>query len=111
MQSWRNSTICNSIVGDSGEPVGLAGVSAGGLIWLLSTEGLLSTPGHRRQFIKGARIWVDGLVGEGLGPLHNWALARNCITLRWLESLGFTIDPPAPMGPRLELFSYFERHS
>jgi hypothetical protein len=111
MQSWRSSLACHAIAGDDGEPVGLAGVSTGGRIWLLATDGLLSTPSHRRQFVRGAKMWVDALVGEGVGPLHNWALARNRVTLRWLESLGFTIEPPAPMGPRLELFCYFERRS
>jgi hypothetical protein len=111
MQSWRHSVVCHSIIGDDGSPVGLAGVTSSGSIWLLATDGLLATPGHRRQFVRGARIWVESLLDSGMGPLHNWTLARNRVALRWLRSLGFTVEPPAPMGPRLELFCYFERHS
>lgn len=109
MQSWRSSPDCRSIVGDDGSPVGIAGVSTGGVIWLLATDGLLATASHRRQFIRGAREWVDGLLRDGAGPLHNWVMASNHTTVQWLRSLGFDVEPPRPMGPRLELFSYVER--
>jgi hypothetical protein len=107
--SWKNSPCCRCIEGDIGEPVGLCGVLSDGLIWMLATDGLLATPSHRRQFARGAKQWVDGLVADGVGPLHNWALASNRTALRWLESLGFEIGTAAPMGPCGQLFCYFER--
>jgi hypothetical protein len=111
IESWKNSPDCRCIEGDDGEPVGVCGVARGGVIWLLATDGLLATPSHRRQFIKGAKQWVDGLIADGAGPLHNWALAKNTRTLRWLRSLGFCLAAPAPMGPCGELFCYFERRA
>lgn len=104
MQSWRFSPDCRCIEGDDGEPVGLCGVASGGVIWLLATDALLATPSHRRQFIRGAKQWVDGLMAEGAGPLHNWVLAKRTRTLRWLQSLGFVVATPRPMGPCSELF-------
>lgn len=107
--SWKNSPDCRCIESDDGTPVGLCGVGCGGQIWLLATDGLLATSAHRRQFIKGAKQWVDGLIADGAGPLWNWALASNVATLQWLRSLGFAIDPPKPRGPCAQLFCYFER--
>jgi hypothetical protein len=107
--SWKDSPDCRCIDADDGTPVGICGVGPGGAIWLLATDGLLATKGERRQFIRGGRQWVDGLIADGAGLLHNFALAKNRTTLRWLRSLGFTIYPPAPYGPCGELFCYFER--
>jgi len=109
--SWKDSPDCRCIDADDGTPVGICGVSPGGGIWMLATDGLLATASHRRQFIRGAKRWVDGLIAEGAGPLHNRALAKNRTTLRWLRSLGFVIHTPAPYGPCGELFCYFERRT
>ena len=108
-ESWRGSPDCRCIDGDDGETVGIAGVGPGGRIWMLATDGLLATPSHRRQFTRGAKLWVDGLIADGAVPLHNWALAKNVTTLRWLRSLGFTIGQPVPRGPCGELFCHFLR--
>jgi hypothetical protein len=108
-RSWKNSPDCRCIEGDDGSTVGIAGVASGGQIWMLATDGLLATASHRRQLVRLAKQWVDGLIASGAGPLHNWALAKNTVTLRWLESLGFRLDHPEPFGPCAELFCYFER--
>lgn len=80
------------------------------MIWLLATDELLATASHRRQFIRGGRQWVDGLLSSGRFPfLENWALSSNTTTLRWLEHLGFTVDTPQPMGRGCQLFSHFWR--
>jgi len=109
LSSWRNSPDCRCIEGDDGSAVGVCGVASGGVIWLLATDGLLATPSHRRQFARGAKQWVDGLIADGAGPLHNWTMARNRDVLRWLQSLGFEIQTPAPMGPCGQLFCHFVR--
>ena len=107
MQSWRNSQICRCIDGDDGKAVGICGVS-GSWIWLLATDELLATDSHRKQFLRGGRKWVDGLMNQ-YQYLENWALWSNQTTLRGLEHLGFTIDTPAPMGHSAQLFAHFWR--
>ncbi len=107
--SWKNSPDCRCIDGDDGTPVGICGVASGGVIWLLGTEDLLATASHRRQFIRGARKWIDGLLNEGAGPLHNWVFAANRDSIRWLKQLGFRVWPAEPHGPCAQLFCYFER--
>lgn len=106
--SWKSSSICRCIDGDDGRPVGICGVN-GSLIWLLGTDELLGTASHRRQFVRGGRAWVDGLLSGGVAYLENWALARNRVSLHWLEHLGFTIDTPAPLGHSAQLFCHFWR--
>lgn len=107
--SWKNSPICRCIEGDDGTPVGICGVASGGVIWLLGTEQLLATRSHRLQFLRGAKQWIDGLLDEGLGPLHNRVFAANRDSIRWLKSLGFQFYPAEPYGPCGQLFRYFER--
>lgn len=106
-QSWHNSQICRCIDGDDGTAVGICGVS-GSWIWLLATEELLATESHRRQFLRGGRKWVDGLM-DRYEYLENWALWSNKASLRWLEHLGFSVDTPAPMGRSAQLFAHFWR--
>lgn len=111
-QSWRASRICRCIDGDDGLPVGVCGVSGdgGSTIWLLATDELLATASHRRQFLRGGRQWVDGLLSTGgIQLLENWALASNVTTLRWLTHLGFTIDTAQPIGRSCQLFCHFWR--
>lgn len=108
ISSWKNSAICRCIDADDGSPVGICGLN-GTTIWLLGTDGLLATPSHRRQFIRGGRLWIDGLMADGHRCLENWALASNTATLRWLEHLGFTIDTPQPRGRSAQLFCHFWR--
>ena len=107
--SWKNSPICRCIEGDDGTPVGICGLASGGVIWLLGTEQLLATRSHRLQFLRGAKQWIDGLLDEGLGPLHNRVFAANRDSIRWLKSLGFQFYPAEPYGPCGQLFRYFER--
>jgi hypothetical protein len=111
IDSWKNSQICRCIDGDQGQPVGICGVRDGTSIWLLATDELLATSSHRRQFIRGGRKWVDGLMADGHTLLENWAMASNTTTLRWLKHLGFTVDTPAPLGPSLQLFCHFWREA
>ncbi len=108
LASWKQSEICCCIDGDNDLPVGICGVN-NSLIWLLGTEELFSTSSHRRQFIRGGRKWVDGLISDGNDFLHNWALYSNATSIRWLKHLGFTVDTPAPMGQNAQLFSHFWR--
>jgi len=106
-QSWLASLECHAVVDDDGVPVALCGVSGGGVIWLLCTNGLLATAANRRQFIREGKCWVNRCL-QRYGPLSNWVYAKNMGSIRWLKSLGFTVHPPAPFGPSCALFCMFE---
>ena len=111
MAAWRESGICQAIEGDHGNPVGLCGVN-GDVIWMLGTDELTATPSHRRQLARGARRWIAAVVehklkADGQCLLHNWVCARNLESIRWLESLGFTVNQPEPIGHSLQLFRHF----
>jgi hypothetical protein len=111
MNAFRFSDDCITIVGDDERVVGLAGVN-GHYIWMLGTDGLTATESHRRQLARGARRWIDAMVqrrleARGQVLLHNWVHAKNIDSIRWLESLGFTVHQPEPHGPSLQLFRYF----
>ena len=105
--AWQAPGLVWGIDGDDGVPVGICGVS-GTEIWLLATEGLLATPSHRRQFLRGGRKWVDGLL-ETHPLLQNWVFAKNEASVSWLCHLGFTVSEPAPRGPSAQLFRHFWR--
>lgn len=111
MEACRHADICIGIAGDDEQMVGLAGVN-GHVIWMLGTEGLTATESHRRQLARGAKAWIASVVQEKLQErgqvlLHNWVHAKNIDSIRWLETLGFTVHPPEPHGPSLQLFRYF----
>jgi hypothetical protein len=108
-QSWLDSleTECHAVVDDDGVPVALCGVSKGGVIWMLCTDGLLATAANRRQFIREGKCWVNRCL-QRYGPLSNWVYAKNMGSIRWLKSLGFTVRQPAPFGPSCALFCMFE---
>ena len=111
--SARDACICDVVIGDDGTPVALCGVSGveRGRVWMLRTSGLWATTSHRRQIPGIAKRWV-GEQAKTQGPvLWNWALASNTGNLKWLQSLGFIVDKPSPMGPSAALFSYFWRES
>jgi hypothetical protein len=113
MESWAASEVVRCIALDDKTPVGICGVvpaEHGGLIWLLATDRLFETRANTRQFIKGGRVWVDGLLTDWK-QLHNWVYNKNQRSIVWLRSLGFTVHPAAPMGPFSELFCYFERRA
>lgn len=111
MEAFRHSEDCIAIVGDDERVAGLAGVS-GHYIWMLGTNQLTRTESHRRQLARGAKVWINAMVQRRLEErgqvlLHNWVHAKNIDSIRWLRSLGFTVHPPEPHGPSLQLFRYF----
>jgi hypothetical protein len=106
-ESWAESDLCRCIEGDDGTPVAICGVNKG-VIWLLGTDELFASTSHVRQFIKGGKPWINGLVDDW-GCLHNWVYGKNTQSMKWLRSLGFTIHPAEPYGPFSQLFCYFER--
>jgi len=113
MNSWKASAVVRCICLDDQTPVAVCGVveaEHGGVIWLLGTDRLFETAADTRQFIRGGKIWVNGLIDDW-GQLHNWVYNKNQRSMVWLRSLGFTIHPASPMGPFAELFCYVERRA
>ena len=107
-ESVARSLHVRVILGDDGAPVGLCGVARGGVVWLLSTDGLTASRSHRWQFLRAGRVWVNRMLSL-FGQLSNWCDARNVATVRWLRTLGFTVHPPAPFGVRGLPFHHFSR--
>lgn len=92
---------------DDGTPCGITGVN-GNLIWMLGTDRLTEDARGRRQLVTEGREWVDECVKE-CGPLYNYVYAKNTTSIRWLSSLGFTVDHPEPYGSYAALFCRFWR--
>ena len=111
--SWNSSLVRWGIEGDDGALVGACGVcpdSGAGQVWLLGTDGLLSSRSHRIQFLRTGRQWVDHLLDDWK-LLHNWVFAANHDSVAWLRFLGFTVHTPEPHGPYAQLFRYFCREA
>jgi len=108
--SWSTSSICRGIALDDGTPVGLCGV-VGHRIWMLGTSRLTETRRGRWQLCVEGRKWVDSCLAEVGGPLFNQVYAKNTDSIKWLRSLGFTVEKPRPFGPSAALFCDFWREN
>ena len=106
--SWNESSICRAVETDSGRPVALTGV-VGDRIWLLGTPELTSTWRRRSQLCREGREWVEHCLKETKVTLRNDVYAKNTTSVAWLKRLGFTVEPPRPMGHSCELFHHFWR--
>lgn len=69
--------------------------------WLLATDDFDEV--YNRTFHTQSQVWVDALCAP-FEHVANFVLASNRRSVRWLRSLGFTVDPPKPDG-----FSVFWR--
>jgi hypothetical protein len=65
-----------------------------GVPWLMGSDRLTE---RARWFLRESRRQVARM-RETYGELVNWVDARNTLSVRYLERLGFTIDPAAPFG-------------
>jgi hypothetical protein len=106
--SFLRSSLSRVILGDNDDPLGITGM-CDNRIWLLGTTGLTSTRSHRWQLALHGREWVEHCLTHVKGPIGNHAYSKNRAALRWLQHLGFTIEPPAPYGPCAALFCEFWR--
>lgn len=85
----------------TGEPVAILGVAPPSLLgnfgvpWLVGTERLFTFP---RALLQGGRVFVREKL-EQYGNLQNVVDHRNTLSINWLKRIGFTIDPPQPLGP------------
>jgi hypothetical protein len=64
--------------------------------WLLATEEVERQP--VTFYRESGKLFPT--VAAGYERLVNWVDARNTLSLRWLEWLGFEMGPPVPFGVR-----------
>ena len=108
MESYYESTIARVILGDNYEPVGITGV-CGDRIWLLGTTGLTQSKSHRWQLATHGREWVKHCIDVVGGPIGNHVYAKNRPAVRWLQHLGFVVEPSKPYGVEGAPFRRFWR--
>lgn len=87
---------------DDGRVVALFGC-ANGAPWLLGSPEIARKPW---ALLRPARAVVAEWLAEH-GMLLNYVYAKHRQSVRWLTWLGFTVEPPRPLGVRGELFSPF----
>ncbi len=73
--------------------------------WLVGTDELEDYP---VAFFRVSREIVEDMSAK-YDLLENWTDARNTLSLRWLEWVGFTLEPPEAFGPQGRLFHRFWR--
>jgi len=76
-------TVCSA----DATPVAVFGVGAGGVVWLLGTDALTTSP-LAKQFLRECRLHV-ALLQERYPLLHNVIDERNVVHIRWLRWMGF----------------------
>lgn len=74
-----------------------------GLIWMLGTNYVRDYP---KEIMHYTRRVLKEMHNE-CPVLYNYVHARNTVSIKWLASLGFTIEDPEPRGPYGELFHKF----
>jgi hypothetical protein len=84
-----------TLVGKSGNPVGIFGISPGQseidrMIWMMATDEIRD---NTVQFLRESRWWIEEL--NRIHPLlWNWVDARNELHIKWLRWNGFTFINP-----------------
>lgn len=78
-----------------------------GVPWMLASNHLRLHP--RAALVLGRRIVLSWLAEYG--QLQNFVDARQTASIRWLRKLGFTIEPPRPLGPDHLPFHLFHREA
>lgn len=77
-----------------GKPCAVFGVAHGGVIWLVGTDEIAR---HPVTFYRVSRR-IFPVLSAGYSSLENYVDARNTLSLRWLQWLGFEIGAPVPFG-------------
>lgn len=93
------------------EVAAMWGVSPAAILGSTGVPWLLSSPAvdrHPVTFLRHSRALVDDL-HDGFPVLRNYVDARYIRCIRWLRWLGFTVEPPVPIGVHRMPFHPFER--
>lgn len=78
-----------------------------GVPWMLASDRLRLHP--RAALVIGRRM-VNAWLTE-YGRLQNFVDARQTASIRWLRKLGFTVEPPRPLGPDQLPFHLFRQEA
>ena len=107
---------CKTIIGDTGNVVGMYGVTPMsselcnstklGVIWCLTTPELFTI---KKQFMKHCRNEIKEIC-SGYDKVLNYVSPHNVEHIRWIKAMRFTVaDEPTPFGEYNKLFYYFEK--
>ncbi len=106
-----SSVLCwTGMVGD--KPACILGVSPASLLsgrgvpWMLATDRLARA---ERPMLRLSRPLIEAMQDIFPRELFNHVDARNTDTVRWLRSLGFTVEDAKPYGPDGLPFHRFSR--
>lgn len=93
-ESMRCWSICAddhpiAIVGDTMQGIGA------GVPWMVTTN---DVEVHARGFLQASKAILKDMLTRH-ATLSNYVDARNAVAIRWLEWLGFSIEPAAPTYP------------
>ena len=78
-------------------------LSGVGVPWLLSAKQALN---HKRQFLILAKPFIDEML-KTCPKLVNNVYAGSTLSIRWLQWLGFTVEPAMPIESTGEMFHRF----
>ena len=106
----KSTWACTAAVG--GVPAAIFGVAPlspnlldpTGVPWLLGTD---LVPQHQRALARLAPRYITEML-RAYPRLMNVVHARNTVSLRWLERMGFSIHPPHRHKGTGEMFHLFE---
>ncbi len=108
MYSFTESEYVTMAISD-GVPFVMFGVSVSNFItglghpWLLSSNELFN---HKEYFLKGGHGVIADMVAA-CPRLVNYVHHENKTSIKWLKSLGFTIEKPEPYGVKGDPFHKF----
>jgi GNAT superfamily N-acetyltransferase len=92
-----------------GEPAAIVGLGTQSLLFGPGRPWMLTTPlveQHRRRFLQESRRQLARMRAT-YATLENYVHADAHRAIRWLEWLGFIVEPPAPYGARGRPFRHF----
>ena len=75
-----------------------------GVLWMLGTDDIYD---NVDLFHKHTAEWLERY-RERFDYIANWVDARNTTAVKWISSVGFTVNDPVPYGPDALPFHYFE---
>lgn len=112
--SYYMSKPCKTIIGDTGNVIGMYGVAPMrhegnaklGIIWCLTSPELFTI---KKQFLRHCRQEIEE-VTEGYDKVLNFIYSKNTRHIRWVKAMGFTVEAETrPFGWQEKPFYYFEK--
>lgn len=108
MKSWKMSdySVVISIDGEACVMIGLVRhdlLSGNGVPWMLGTDASLK---HKKRFFTEVPDVIADML-KVCSKLYNYVHCKNRVSVRWLKTLGFIFEDPAPYGCEQELFQKF----